>query len=374
LRYNEFLCLSLRPPAAQQDAITSTVGLCMSLTQTIKPALSRIKPLVEKTIIKSAPLVGYYAPLELIRCIDVEPIATCNLKCDFCQVPGWDRARKTKPMDVPLFKKIVVQFPRLRQIKLQGMGEPFLNRKLPEMIRITSDMNIDSTVITNGTVLSLEMISKILDADLTNISFSFDGATKDTYERMRPGADYDEVTSNIKNLCIEKNKRNSKLYVRIQCLVSDETVLGEIPDLVRLASDLGIDTLEIKQRLKLWEKTGDDTYQFDTVQLKTYSKLDEILEEAGGIAKERGLNFCVATDAVYTSSNPCRWPWVSLYVSTEGKVVPCCALGVPETWTMGDLTKETLKEIWNNKAYRQLRKQISQNKVSTLCAACYERE
>lgn len=346
----------------------------MNFQQAIKPTLSRIKPLVEKTIIKSSPLTGYYAPLELIRCIDIEPIATCNLKCDFCQVPGWDRARKTKPMDIPLFKKIVVQFPRLKQIKLQGMGEPFLNRKLPEMIRITSDMGIASTVITNGTLLNQELISKVLDADLTNISFSFDGATKGTYEKMRPGANFEQVTGNIKALCDERNKRNSKLYIRIQCLVSDETVLNEIPALVTLASDLGIDCLEIKQRLKLWEKTGEDTYQFDTVQLKTYSKLDSILAEAERIAKERNMKFCVATDAVYTSSNPCRWPWISLYVSTEGKVVPCCALGVPETWTMGDLTKETMKEIWNNKAYRQLRKQISQNKVSRLCAACYEGE
>jgi radical SAM additional 4Fe4S-binding domain len=61
----------------------------------------------------------------------------------------------------------------------------------------------------------------------------------------------------------------------------------------------------------------------------------------------------------------------SLYVSTEGKIVPCCVLAMPETWCMGDLNEEKLEKIWNNKQYRDLRKKIALNQIPQTCINCY---
>jgi len=61
-----------------------------------------------------------------------------------------------------------------------------------------------------------------------------------------------------------------------------------------------------------------------------------------------------------------------MYVTTEGKVVPCCVVAIPETWCMGDITRGTIKDIWNNDRYRELRKKIYQNKLPETCLGCYD--
>ena len=331
-----------------------------------------VKQVIKNSIVKSSFLTNYNIPTNFIRGIDIEPIATCNLKCSFCQVPGWSRASETKPMDIELFKKVINQFPNLNHVKLQGMGEPFLNRKLTEMIKIASDHNINTTIVTNGTLLNPKLNHKVLEAGLTNLSFSFDGATKETFENAREGVNYDKVISNIEAICKLKKELKAKTKITMVCLVSNEDILMEIPALVKLASKLGVDHLSIKKRLKIWKKVEKEgIYELESVYLEDNSDYIKIMEQAITIAQELGLNLGMGGDPDYSSSNPCLWPWQSMYVSTEGKVVPCCVLADPGTWTLGDLTKYNLKDIWNNKAYKDLRKQLRKNQIPGTCKSCY---
>lgn len=336
------------------------------------PRFARDTSFRRRVLVKAAFLTGYRLPVSRIRTIHIEPIAACNLKCGFCQVPGWERAKKTDPMDTALFTKILDQIPNLGRVKIQGMGEPMLNKKLPELIGIASQRNIKTTIVTNGTLLRPEMSRKLLEAKLTHLSVSFDGATKKTYEALRVNAKFDEVTENITQLCHLKKQMQARTHIRLVCLVSDEDVLAEIPELVELAAKMGVDEVMIKKRLKIWhQETGEGVYSFKASYLDGFPDYMNILERAHQIATKLNINFKLVHDADYSSSYPCRWPFDSLYVATEGKVVPCCVLGMPETWCMGDLTREPLKKIWNNKAYRALRRGISLNRIPKLCQNCY---
>ena len=145
---------------------------------------------------KVAPFSNYNLPLSMIQSIDVEPIAVCDLKCSFCQVPGWDRAKNTRAMSFRLFKSIIDQFPNLKLVKLQGMGEPFLNKNIIDMIKYSSNKKITSFITTHGGRLSKKLINEIIDSQLDVIDFSFDGATKKTYENARIGSDFSLVTKN----------------------------------------------------------------------------------------------------------------------------------------------------------------------------------
>ena len=59
------------------------------------------------------------------------------------------------------------------------------------------------------------------------------------------------------------------------------------------------------------------------------------------------------------------------FIGTDGKVVPCCIVGVPETWTMGDLTHQKINDIWNNDLYISLRKQLITGEIPNTCKPCY---
>lgn len=333
-----------------------------------------MKRITKKLIVKSSVLTRYIVPLRAIRHIDIEPIAACNLKCSFCQVPGWPRAHQTQPMEIDLFRNIISQFPNLRSIKLQGMGEPLLNPNLIEMIRIASDRNIKTSVITNGLLLNSESARKILAAGLTRLCFSFDGATKRTYENARVNSNYHTVIGNIESICKIKKQTKAKTDIRMECLVSNKDILAEIPSLIKLASKLGVAKVNLKKRLKIWKKIQNEGgYYFESDYLDNDDDYLKVKDQANLIAQELGVEFGICGDPEYSSADPCFWPWHSMYVSTEGKVVPCCAIGIPETWCMGDLSKEKLRDIWNNKAYRDMRRRISSNQTPDLCKSCYRK-
>ena len=338
------------------------------------------KDLIRTFVKRVAPLTNYHLPLSMIRTIDVEPIAVCDLKCEFCQVPGWDRAKNTKAMSLDLFKSVIDQFPNLYQIKLQGMGEPFLNKNLVHMIQYATKKNILTDTTTHGGRLNSKLIKQIIDSELDFIDFSFDGAKKETYEKARVNSIYEKVVGNISELCAEKKKLNSKLRTRMVCLISDNQILKEIPDLVLLGKTVGIDAIHIKGRIKNWEKLQDGKYSFTTNYMDEDNTFNEIMLESQKIAFEADIKFTFGTSGQsYSKNNPCRWPWRSLYISTEGKIVPCCVVGVPETWNMGSLAETPLKEIWNNDAYVNLRKQFSlhsrgkiqNSNLNKLCESCY---
>jgi len=59
------------------------------------------------------------------------------------------------------FMKIIEEIPTLMKIKLQGMGEPFLNRELLDMAGIADKSGMKVVANSNATMFNDEMTAKI---------------------------------------------------------------------------------------------------------------------------------------------------------------------------------------------------------------------
>ena len=101
-----------------------------------------------------------------------------------------------------------------------------------------------------------------------------------------------------------------------------------------------------------------------------YKKVTDLAKKN---AEERSIKLTIGSldDDGYSHVNPCMWPWTSLYIGTDGKIVPCCAVGVPETWSMGDITAQNINQIWNNDSYLNLRKNLIRGDIPDTCKPCY---
>ena len=68
---------------------------------------------------------------------------------------------------------------------------------------------------------------------------------------------------------------------------------------------------------------------------------------------------------------PCNWLWKSMAIYWDGKVPSCCA-DFGEDQIMGNLADESLLEIWNNPAYREIRSAHATGKLDNykLCRGC----
>lgn len=59
-------------------------------------------------------------------------------------------------------------------------------------------------------------------------------------------------------------------------------------------------------------------------------------------------------------------------ITWDGLVVPCC-FDKDATHQLGDLKKQSFKEIWQNKQYHQFRQQLLQGRSNIdICANCSE--
>ena len=93
-------------------------------------------------------------------------------------------------MSMDLYKNIMQQIKILNipSIKLNWRGEPLLNPNLIHMIQLAKENNVlDVAINTNATTLNETKSNEILESGLDSIIFSFDGGTKQTYEKLRPG-------------------------------------------------------------------------------------------------------------------------------------------------------------------------------------------
>jgi radical SAM protein with 4Fe4S-binding SPASM domain len=69
----------------------------------------------------------------------------------------------------------------------------------------------------------------------------------------------------------------------------------------------------------------------------------------------------------------CIYPWIHLHAYPTGEAYPCChaEMGVGQ---VGNCRENTLKEIWNSPAQRQLRTDMLSETKNSACARCYEQE
>jgi radical SAM protein with 4Fe4S-binding SPASM domain len=68
----------------------------------------------------------------------------------------------------------------------------------------------------------------------------------------------------------------------------------------------------------------------------------------------------------------CMLPWMHMHAFPDGRVYPCC---LADYWhPLGDLRKNTMREVWNQDAYKTLRSNMLQDQPSKECVKCYEQE
>ena len=68
----------------------------------------------------------------------------------------------------------------------------------------------------------------------------------------------------------------------------------------------------------------------------------------------------------------CMLPWMHMHAFPDGRAYPCC---LSDYWhPVGDLRKNTMEEVWNQDAYKTMRKNMLEDKPCKECTKCYEQE
>ena len=137
--------------------------------------------------------------------VDIEIAAICDLACPHCHREFL--VTPDKIINFDLYKSIIDQAVKLDvpSVKLIWRGEPLLHPKVKELIQYAKESGIIEVIInTNGTNLNIKKANELIDSSLDQLIYSFDGGTKETYGKMRPGRfkknNFEDVFNNIKFL------------------------------------------------------------------------------------------------------------------------------------------------------------------------------
>lgn len=314
--------------------------------------------------------IGYFLKLKKIPFlpinIDIEPNNNCNLMCHHCQVSHWHK--NVVHLDIESYKYILDQFPNLLSVKLQGMGEPFINKRLLDMMKEGERRGISIQITSNGTIYNKLISDQLVQLKKSYICFSIDGATSETHETIRKGSKFDVILDNIQDL-IKRRGLNQYPRISIWAVITNQNI-HEIQEIVKLAKTLNVDFINIQSSLTSWGKKNIDEYN-KTIRIKKSSKLDDILSETKEVAKSNKIKLNIHGTIGYSIKKPCHWPWMSTYIAANGDIIPCCILADSDTFKIGNIFEENFSEIWNSKKYQDLRGCIRSHDIPEFCRGCY---
>jgi len=314
-----------------------------------------------------------YLPIKL----DIENVSRCNFSCTMCVVNDWGVKRKrAEDLTLDAFKRLIDEQTGLVEIKLQGIGEPLLQGDdFFEMIRYARDRHIWVRTTTNCSLLHLkDNYKKLIDSDVNEVQMSIDGATKKVFEQIRRGGRFDRVTANCKLIneyARGLDKRITKMWSVVQRDNYDQVL---DMSLVEIAAELGFRDQAFAFSLtdwgrEEWRERNDDV----TVDGGLTLELGERLLTRGAELGVR-VGFWRVTSKYNTSSKDrlCPWPFERSMVTSDHRVTPCCAIGDPDSFELGEGADRSLLEIWNGQAYRDFRQAHISGDIPPVCRSCYQ--
>jgi len=254
-------------------------------------------------------------------CVDIEVAAVCDLACPFCYRQFV--ATPDKVMSDDLSFRLIDEAAELGvpSMKFNWRGEPLLYPRLAELIAYAKKRGILETIInTNATCLTEETASALIDAGLDLIIYSFDGGSKESYERMRPGRfkdnHFDEVYGNIRRFAAIRAAKGAAFpRTKIQMILTDET-FAERERFYALFDDY-VDDVSVKQ----YTERGGKLSELDVA---TQQRLQQAL--AGRNLAPDTPFFRDKDGKLFVAAGrlPCEQPYQRLLVTYDGRAGMCC--------------------------------------------------
>jgi MoaA/NifB/PqqE/SkfB family radical SAM enzyme len=318
----------------------------------------------------------------------IEVTNRCNLLCQTCPRTFFDR-EPLKSLSLAEFISIAEQFPNMQRALLHGIGEPLLNRELPEMIAYLKSRQVEVIINSNGTLLSPEWQEKLVKSQLDEYRCSIDGAKDETYARIRGANLLPKLKTGLEGLVGTKERLGSAMpRISIWCVATQEN-LAELPDLLRLAARLAVPEVYV-QRMVYFAKSPDEQYGMARQTLGIFGAhgayQEDVIEACTLLSKELGVDFrasggrdplnslAAARPEDFAPWQACLRPWTTAYVTANGNCLPCCIspFATPdyESLILGNLFERSFVEIWNDPLYQDFRSRLLSDHPHEACSSC----
>ncbi len=308
----------------------------------------------------------------------------CNLRCIMCEVHSIyntypPRTNRIMPIDI-IERVLRSTHMYLKEVIPSTMGEPLLYPYFKRFLDLVEAYNLKMNITTNGTfpILGAEKWGYLLLPHTSDIKISFNGATRETAEKIMVGLDYEKQLENIKKIIEIRDQIRAEgsnyPTVTLQATFM-EMNLEELPAMLELAIDLGVDRFKGHHVWITWPQIASQSLKRSRDSIRRWNMIVDKLYE---IKKRRKSNIKLSNiHKLPENGIPHHVPedWVcpflgkEAWIAWDGTFNVCCA---PDKLRklhgyFGNVKDTDFMEIWNSHEYNRLVATWGRNPVCKLC-------
>jgi radical SAM protein with 4Fe4S-binding SPASM domain len=230
---------------------------------------------------------------------------------------------------------------------MHHFGDSLVHPDLGYFIGEATRREIHGYLSANPVLLTKPRIHAIVDNQLHEINLSLDGVTSETSEAVRGRA--------ARNVALAEKRIFELLEYRAAARSPFPRIVLQI---VRQKQNAH----EVKEWLRKWSPIS----EIDRIKVKSY------VTWSGG---EESINGLRISRAPAQPDVVCEKPWTSVTILWDGTVVPC-NFDHDGLYPLGNVTRQTLREIWGGEPLTTLRCHHRDRDLSSvaLCRDCVDKE
>ena len=293
----------------------------------------------------------------------------CNLNCRHCWInPEFSgQEKKDAGIDYNTLKRTLIEAKEigLKSVKLSG-GEPFLYERILDLMRWLKENSIGITIETNGTLIGEEEAQVMKDSKVSHVAIALDGSSAQIYESMRKvEGTFERAINGIKKV-VEKGLNLQTIFSLWRGNEKD------LENTVLLAKELGAESFKINivsniSRGRSMEEKG---------ELLPLEEILNLRDFVTNLSKKLNLRICFDIPLAFIpipqiEENLGRCPIKNLLGITGDGSVSICGIGTSvKELVMGNISKDSIIQIWNNNPILKSIREDIPGKLEGICGKC----
>ena len=330
----------------------------------------------------------------LPRGLVYEATMRCNLECEFCYVGDLLNLEGEwrQELSIETLRRAFPDESGL-QVSFTG-GEIFMRKDILDVMEVFRGKGyVCGYMTTNGTIISEERAEALAELArlgfLKHISVSIDGPGVLHDKARGVAGTFERTSAGLRRLQAAAQRKHAPLRISINTTVAHET-LDALDRMVDVASELGVDAIGLNHLMFSTPEEVEETVRLTGARnaslISTFVTPDPGVDAARvRVQVEALMTKCRARhirfdmrpkvrpailNNYYTPGTPltgrCLYPFLTARVSFSGKVYFCPFIRVE----VGDLTKQSLEEVWTGEQYVALRRKLLEAGLFPVCRRC----
>ena len=276
-------------------------------------------------------------------------------------------------------------------------GEAFLHPQLCDIIELCREMHPEAKIslISNGSIPPKGRFGKAVSM-VDDLGLSIDGATKETYEAIRQGGNFEKFLKNARAIAAIRKETGMPKELTFSFTANTRNI-AELPGVVQLAADIGVPYVyaqamemahpDIVARVgqdHIGNMPKDEIYRITDEARDLGRRLGLQVDVSGYLKRPVGPEACAepSDEEAARDVRECQYPYQEPYLLVRSgnkyRVLLCCYMledagdiaalryGLEFDGPQDDVT------VYNSEPYWRFRTDLATCKVDDICGRCMQ--